>query len=55
MSFLSGEWEFVLVHKGNSREDYFFFMEIGSRSEPLAFTSESLSGVCTAVGVVCLK
>lgn len=53
MYFLSAD--FVLVCTGNCREAYFFFMVIGSRCEPFAFTSESLSGVCTAVSVVCLK
>lgn len=55
MCFLSGEWEFVLVCTGSSRQAYFFFMEIGSRCEPLAFASKSLSGVCMAGSVVCLN
>lgn len=54
MSLPSSEWEFVLVRTGNNREADFFFMVIGSRWEPFAFTSESLSGVCTAV-IVYLK
>lgn len=53
MYFLSSE--FVLVCTGNCREAYFFFMVIGSRCEPFAFTPETLSGVCAAVSVVCLK
>lgn len=53
MYFLSSEWEFASVCTGN-REAYFFFMVIGSRCKPFAFASESLSGVCTAVSVVCL-
>lgn len=53
MYFLSSDWKFVLVCTG-SREAYFFFMVIGSRCKPFAFTSESLSGVCMAVNIVCL-
>lgn len=55
MYFLSSEWELVSVCTEDDKKAYLFFMVIGSRCKTFAFTSESSSGACTVVSVVCLK